>query len=113
MKVKLELLLTRTVTVEVTDSDLDDLNRLVRLVQGTDQDIVHAMKIVEMNGGPVGTSLDSGSALEVSTDQNMVKFRQIVPVLLQKLRKSLNSKFHTHEVTWRLQWLTLYIQKIM
>lgn len=96
MKVKLELLLSRTVTVNVSDEDLDDLSRLVKQIQSPHQDNIHSVRIVEANDRNVGTSLDSGSALEVSRDQNIVKFGQLIPGLLQKLRRGLNSKLaHT------------------
>lgn len=92
MKVKLELFLTRTVTVNVVDKDLDDLATRVQQLQNPKQEVI-PMKVIEINGRNVGTSLDVTSALEVSKDQNIVKFRQRVPGLLRGLRKSLNSKF--------------------
>lgn len=95
MKVKLELLLSRTVTVNVSDEDLDDLSHLVKQIQSPHQDNIHSVRIVEANDRNVGTSLDSGSALEVGRDQNIVKFGQLIPGLLQKLRRGLNSKL-TH-----------------
>jgi hypothetical protein len=93
MKVKLELLLTRTVTVQVDDSDLDDLSHLVKRIQSPHEENIHAVKIFEVNDRPIGTSLDSGSALGVSKNQKIAKFHQLVPDLLQRLRRTLNSEF--------------------
>lgn len=94
MKVKLELHLTRTVTINIVESDLDDLGLLVQRLQHPDQENenIRSIKIVEVNGRQVGTSLDPGSALGVSRDQKIVKFRQLIPALLQNLRKGFNSK---------------------
>ena len=86
MEVKLELVLTRTVTVNFVDSDLKDLSHLVQQVQRSDQETIHSMKIVEVDGRRVGTSLDASSALEVNGDQKIAKSRQLVSALLQKLR---------------------------
>lgn len=69
MEVKLELLLTRTVTVHVADRDIDDQNRLVQLLQTQNEEQIHSVKMIEVNGRHVGTSLDCGSALEVNKDQ--------------------------------------------
>lgn len=93
MKVKLELLLTRTVTVDVVEHDLSDVSRLVKQLESANQETIHSMKIVEVNGRRVGTSLDGGSALESNKDQSMIKFRRFAPELLQQLRRNLNSKF--------------------
>jgi hypothetical protein len=93
MKVKLELLLTRTVAIQVDDSDLDDISHLVKRIQSPHEEDIHAVKIVEINDRPVGTSLDSGSALGISKDQKIARFHQLVPDLLQRLRKTLNSEF--------------------
>lgn len=106
MQVKLELLLTRTVTIHVVDHDLDDLGHLVQKFQTSDQENVHSMKIVEVNGRLVGTSLDSSNALAIGKDQNVAKLGQLVPALLQRLRKGLNSKFHGLQLAPNLLWLT-------
>ncbi|KAF7505316.1 hypothetical protein GJ744_001019 [Endocarpon pusillum] len=87
MNVKLELLLTRTVSINVVDSDIDDPTHLAQQLQGQDQEQVQSMKIVEVNGRQVGTSLNPGSALEVGRDQKIIKFHRLIPALLQKLRK--------------------------
>ena len=87
MNVKLELLLTRTVSINVVDSDIDDPTHLAQQLQGQDQEQVQSMKIVEVNGRQVGTSLKPGSALEVGRDQKITKFHRLIPALLQKLRK--------------------------
>ncbi len=92
MKVKLELLLTRTVSINVVDSDIDDPTNLAQQIHGEDQGQVQSMKIVEVNGRQVGTSLNSGSALEVGRDQKINKFHRLIPALLQKLRKRPNRK---------------------
>lgn len=92
MKVKLELLLTRTISINVVDSDIDDPIHLAQQLQGENQEQVQSMKIVEVNGRQVGTSLDSGSALEVGRDQKITKFHRLIPALLQKLRKHPNRK---------------------
>jgi hypothetical protein len=55
MKVKLELLLTRTVTFQVDDSDLDDLSHLVKRIQSPHEENIHAVKIFEVNDRPTGT----------------------------------------------------------
>lgn len=96
MNVKLELQLTRTVSINVVDSDIDDPTHLAQQLQGQDQDQdqeqVQSMKIVEVNGRQVGTSLNPGSALEVGRDQKIIKFHRLIPALLQKLRKRPNRK---------------------
>ncbi len=92
MKVKLELLLTRTISINVVDSDIDDPTHLAQQLQGENQEQVQSMKIVEVNGRQVGTSLKSGSALEVARDQKITKFHRLIPALLQKLRKRPNRK---------------------
>ena len=92
MEVKLELLLTRTVSINVVDSDIDDPTNLAQQLQGEDQEQVQSMKIVEVNGRQVGTSLNSESALEVGRDQKITRFHRLIPALLQKLRKRPNRK---------------------
>lgn len=92
MKVKVELLLTRTVTLDIVDSDLDDPGHFLHPIQTPNPENLHSLKIVEVNGRQVGTSLDPGNALEVSNDQKMVKLRQIIPAMLQELRKKWNSQ---------------------
>ncbi|ERF73897.1 hypothetical protein EPUS_05909 [Endocarpon pusillum Z07020] len=87
MNVKLELLLTRTVSIDVVDSDIDDPTHLAQQLQGQDQEKVQSMKVVEVNGRQVGTSLNPGSALEVGRDQKIIKFHRLIPALLQKLRR--------------------------
>lgn len=87
MNVKLELLLTRTVSIDVVDSDIDDPTHLAQQLQGQGQEQVQSMKIVEVNGRQVGTSLNPGSALGVGSDQKIIKFHRLIPALLQKLRK--------------------------
>lgn len=99
MKVTLQLYLTRTVTIDVVDSDLNDLGRLVQQLESPHQENIHSMKIVEVNGRNVGTSLDITSALGVSKDQKAVKFHQHIPALLQRLRRNLNSKFAFIHIT--------------
>jgi hypothetical protein len=95
MKVKLELLLTRTVTINVVESDVNDLSPVVQQLQRPGQDAEHlrSIKIIEVNGRQVGTSLDPGSALEVSGDLKIAKFRQMIPTLLYSLRESFKSKY--------------------
>ncbi len=91
MKVTLQLCLTRTVAIDV-DSNLNDLGHLVQQLESPHQESIHSMKIVEVNGQNVGTSLDTNSALGVSKDQKVARFHQLVPALLQKLRQDLSSK---------------------
>ena len=93
MKVKLELCLTRTVTLDVVESDLNDLNHLNRQLESPHHENIHSMKIIEVDGRYVGTSLETGSALGISKDQNVVKFHQHVPALLPKLRRNVSSRF--------------------
>jgi hypothetical protein len=93
MKVTLELSLTRIVTIDVVDNDLNDLSRLVQQLESQHQENIHSLKIVAVDGRNVGTSLDTGSALGTSKDRKVVRFHQLIPVLLQNLRRILNSKF--------------------
>jgi hypothetical protein len=94
MKVKFELTLTRTITVDVHDNDLNDLKHLARQLQNRGQETVQEIKVVELNGHSLGTSLDAGSAFEVSGDGKIARFRQVIPTLLQKLQRPFNCK-HT------------------
>jgi len=97
MKVKVELLLTRTVTIDVVESDVNELALLVQQLQRPDQDHEHfrSIKIIEVNGRQVGSSLEPGSALQVSGDKKIAKFRQMIPTLLHSLRQSFKGKHAT------------------
>jgi hypothetical protein len=97
MKVKVELLLTRTVTINVVESDANDVAPLVQQLQRPGQDYEHfrSIKIIEVNGRQVGSSLDPGSALQVPNDKKIAKFRQMIPTLLHILRQNFKSKHLT------------------
>lgn len=90
--VTLELYLTRTVTVEVWNGGQDYLNQVVQQLSGPRQEQIHSIKIVEVNGRNVGTSLDGGSALEQPKQSPTAKLGQLVPALLERLRRNTKSK---------------------
>lgn len=92
MKVKLELLVTHTVTVDIVDGDLDHLSHSMHQLQPSNQQKLHSLKIVEVDDRKVGSSLDPGSALDVSNDQKMAKLHQLIPAVWQQLRKRWNSQ---------------------
>jgi hypothetical protein len=102
MKVKVELLLTRTITINVVENDVNDLAPLVQQLQRPGQEGEHfrSIKIIEVNGRQVGSSLEPGSALQVSSDKKIVKFRQMIPSLLHSLGQSFKSRHAICPTYW-------------